>query len=85
MRSTSCRSEASAASPSDGRVVSADHGCGAHSEAAVLPAPLPMPEPVLDETGDDVVAVRPPEPVVVAEHGQGSVDDATPGEELGHS
>jgi len=27
-------------SPSDGRVVSVDHGCGAHSEAAVLPEPI---------------------------------------------
>ncbi|WP_331273161.1 DUF3027 domain-containing protein [Motilibacter deserti] len=72
-------------SPSDGRIVSVDHGCGAHSEAAVLPAPPAPPEPVLDETGVEVVSVRPPEPVVVPEHGEGSVDDATPAEELGHS
>lgn len=37
-------------SPSDGRVVSLDHGCGAHSEVAVDMAPvLVVGEPVLDE------------------------------------
>ncbi len=34
----------------DGRVVSLDHGCGAHSEAQLAKKnqPLPLPEPVLD-------------------------------------
>ena len=34
----------------DGRVVSYDHGCGAHSEAQLAKKnqPLPLPEPVLD-------------------------------------
>ncbi len=34
----------------DGRVVSSDHGCGAHSEARLHQRhlPLPLPEPVLD-------------------------------------
>jgi hypothetical protein len=40
--------------PDDGRVVSADHGCGAHSEA-----PLPMGAdaagPIIDELGYDLV------------------------------
>jgi Protein of unknown function (DUF3027) len=50
-------------SPSDGRVVSVDHGCGAHSETDVeaLP-PEPLPEPILDETGAEAVAVPRREP-----------------------
>jgi hypothetical protein len=37
-------------SPSDGRVVSLDHGCGAHSEAQLSKRqlPPPLPEPALD-------------------------------------
>jgi len=46
-------------SPSDGRVVSFDHGCGAHSEAAVVAAPAEAPEPVIDEVGYDVITLRP--------------------------
>lgn len=39
--------------PDDGRVVSLDHGCGAHSEAAE-PSQQPEPiEPVIDEMGYD--------------------------------
>ncbi|MFC3998531.1 DUF3027 domain-containing protein [Nocardiopsis sediminis] len=39
--------------PDDGRVVSLDHGCGAHSEAS-QPAPRPEPvAPVVDELGYD--------------------------------
>jgi hypothetical protein len=73
---------ANAYSPSDGRVVSYDHGCGAHSEIAVLPAPVDITPPLVDELGYDVIAVRP------AAHPPGSVDDATDTgetEELGHS
>jgi Protein of unknown function (DUF3027) len=40
--------------PDDGRVVSADHGCGAHSEA-VLTAAAPAAAPVIDELGYDLV------------------------------
>ena len=41
--------------PDDGRVVSLDHGCGAHSEA-VNPAPgQGGPAPVVDELGYDLV------------------------------
>jgi Protein of unknown function (DUF3027) len=64
--------------PADGGVVSADHGCGAHSEAAVVPAPEAA-GPVLDEVGYDSLAGRP------GDHEPGSVDDATPAEDLGHS
>jgi hypothetical protein len=70
---------ANAYSPSDGRVVSFDHGCGAHSEAAVLPAPVDVTPPIVDEVGYDVIALRP------VEHARGSVDDETPAEDLGHS
>lgn len=70
---------ANAFSPSDGRVVSFDHGCGAHSEAAVLPAPVDVTPPIVDEVGYDVIALRP------LEHARGSVDDEAPAEDLGHS
>lgn len=46
---------ANAWSPSDGRVVSLDHGCGAHSEIDVVrEAPRPPEEHVLDEFAVDV-------------------------------
>jgi hypothetical protein len=65
-------------SPSDGRVVSLDHGCGAHSEAAVASHVSDLPEPVLDEVGYDLL-------VIGAEHSEGSVTPETPAEDLGHS
>lgn len=44
-------------SPSDGRVVSRDHGCGAHSETDVPHQPLELvADPVLDEFAVDVLA-----------------------------
>lgn len=47
---------ANAWSPSDGSVVSLDHGCGAHSETAPpVPEPEPVPEPILDEFRLEVV------------------------------
>ncbi|WP_406265931.1 DUF3027 domain-containing protein [Actinacidiphila glaucinigra] len=64
-------------SPADGRVVSLAYGCGAHSEAAVMPkTPRPAP-PVLDETAVEPLPLRPDR--------HGSVEDTTPAEELGHS
>lgn len=65
-------------SPADGRVVSLSYGCGAHSEAAVMPKPPRPAEPVLDETVVEPVSIRP------AVNG-GSVEDGGPAEELGHS
>jgi hypothetical protein len=45
--------------PDDGKVVSADHGCGAHSEAEEVPPLLPEPPPVLlDTVGFDVVEIE---------------------------
>ncbi|MFC7218750.1 DUF3027 domain-containing protein [Streptomyces polyrhachis] len=40
-------------SPADGRVVALDYGCGAHSEAAVVPKPQRPSPPVLDSLGAD--------------------------------
>lgn len=46
---------ANAYAPDDGRVVSADHGCGGHSEA-VFPLTADQPlRPVIDELGYDLV------------------------------
>lgn len=54
---------ANAWSPDDGKVVSLDHGCGAHSETDVEhPEPEPLPSLILDETGAEAVVV-PPRPV----------------------
>ena len=46
---------ANAWSPSDGRVVSLDHGCGAHSEVDVEHEEHGQPEPILDEVAYDLV------------------------------
>ncbi|MEV5414051.1 DUF3027 domain-containing protein [Thermopolyspora sp. NPDC052614] len=75
--------------PDDGRVVAADHGCGAHSEASVQPAPVETAAPILDDLGYDLVDV--PAPIAAGEEGReeeepppGSVDE-TASEPLGHS
>jgi hypothetical protein len=46
---------ANAYAPDDGRVVSADHGCGAHSEAMASEAAARAVAPVIDEFGYDLV------------------------------
>jgi hypothetical protein len=66
-------------SPGDGTVVSVDHGCGAHSEVAVLPGPIVVTPPVVDEMDYDVITLH------TVEHPPGSVDDEAPPEDLGHS
>jgi hypothetical protein len=64
--------------PDDGQVVSVDHGCGAHSEAVVVPAsPAPAP-PLVDEFRIDVVGGP-------LGHEPGSVSDADTSEPVGHS
>jgi hypothetical protein len=64
--------------PDDGRVVSVDHGCGAHSEAIVMPSsPTPVP-PLIDEFRIDVVGGP-------LGHEPGSVSDADSAEPFGHS
>src|SRR5581483_1429191 len=60
--------------PDDGRIVSVDHGCGAHSQAMVLPSGAPQPGP--DRTSDysyDVVGGP-------LGHEPGSVSDVEPPE-----
>lgn len=59
--------------PDDGRVVAADHGCGAHSEAAVMPPSVDQALPILDDLSFDMM-----------EEESGSVDEAA-SEEFGHS
>lgn len=46
---------ANAYAPEDGRVVSVDHGCGAHSETPAAPGSAPMQPPIIDELGYDLV------------------------------
>jgi hypothetical protein len=65
-------------SPSDGAVVSYDHGCGAHSEVAVLPATPEVSAPIVDEFSYEPIALHP-------EHSEGSIELAAPPEDLGHS
>ena len=46
---------ANAYAPEDGRVVSFDHGCGAHSEAEAARGTEPVMPPIIDELGYDLV------------------------------
>lgn len=71
-------------SPSDGRVVSHDHGCGAHSEVAVMPGRVDVTAPLVDDMGYEAVAVEPvadaPSPVAgVADPEVAEVADAAEG------
>ncbi|MFD0691878.1 DUF3027 domain-containing protein [Actinomadura fibrosa] len=59
--------------PDDGRVVSADHGCGAHSEAVSLPAVSEHNPPVIDELDYDIV---PSDPVKAVEDSVEVVEDS---------
>lgn len=69
--------------PDDGRVVSADHGCGAHSEAAVRTESPDRVETLVDDYRFEEVSVGAPTDRVATRGG--SVDDAEAGEPLGHS
>jgi hypothetical protein len=56
---------ANAVSPSDGRIVAMDHGCGAHSETVVETGVVPVTELVIDELGyEEVDRNSLPEPIV---------------------
>jgi hypothetical protein len=80
--------------PDDGSVVADDHGCGAHSEALVLPSAHPQPVRMDDdalESDSDATAGEPADaaPAVHA-HQPSAVDRAeatagTDGEPYGHS
>jgi hypothetical protein len=63
--------------PDDGRVVSVDHGCGAHSEVLGEPPSVGVEE--LPTVYDDSEVVE-----VTVSHGPGSVDDSEPAEPYGH-
>ncbi|MEO8105824.1 MAG: DUF3027 domain-containing protein [Actinomycetes bacterium] len=65
-------------SPSDGRVVSLDHGCGAHSEAVVVPAMAERPDPVIDEVGFESVERDVPNDSVEQTGEATDLDPATP-------
>ncbi len=68
-------------SPSDGRVVSLDHGCGAHSEAAVEPDSVTVPAPLVDEYVLDLVDRGEPsqgEPAPAEAPEAATVDDTEP-------
>ncbi|WP_449386350.1 DUF3027 domain-containing protein [Cellulomonas soli] len=64
-------------SPDDGKVVSVDHGCGAHSETDVDPVPSdwPAPDPLIDEALLEIVERE--TPVELASVDEASVDDAS--------
>jgi hypothetical protein len=63
--------------PDDGRIVSADHGCGAHSEALVEPVPIAIVPPVvMDDSELELVST--------AAHEPGSVEDGAETEPFGH-
>ena len=64
--------------PDDGRVVAVDHGCGAHSQALVLPSSVAAPVPEQEPLGYDVVGGP-------LGHEPGSVSDIEQTEPLGHS
>ncbi|KIF75929.1 hypothetical protein QR77_22650 [Streptomyces sp. 150FB] len=70
-------------SPADGRVVSLAYGCGGHSEAAVMPAPLRPAPPVLDSMGADAFPLRPSSDSGSVPASSSSEADTSEG--LGHS
>ncbi len=74
---------ANALAPDDGRVVSLDHGCGAHSEivaALATTAGMVVEHDEIELTEHELV-----EPTEPGGHTPGTVDDADPAEPLGHS
>lgn len=70
--------------PDDGRVVTVDHGCGAHSEVLVEPVPPPVLPPVLDDDADLEVVGDASDPSDLPRD-ESSVEDSAPAEDLGHS
>lgn len=76
--------------PDDGRAVSADHGCGAHSEAVMAPSVAEIPPLILDEMALDQLAVapegtEPPEGPEPSEGPEPPEDEVSDEEALGHS
>jgi hypothetical protein len=56
---------ANESSPSDGHVVTMDHGCGAHSEGGLVASLAAAPPPVLDSFGYDELRADVDEPALV--------------------
>lgn len=52
---------ANAYSPSDGRVVSLDHGCGAHSDVVPLPGRVEVTASLVDDMGYEMVTLGAPD------------------------
>ncbi|MEO7448977.1 MAG: DUF3027 domain-containing protein [Humibacillus sp.] len=64
-------------SPSDGRVISLDHGCGAHSETDVdEPESMSIGQPIVDELAFDVEVVERAAPTAQAELDEAVTDEA---------
>ena len=75
--------------PDDGSVVSDDHGCGAHSEALVMPSAHPQPV-LLDDDAIETVTAEPEASTEPPAHEPGAVEQAeqaagTDNEPYGHS
>lgn len=66
--------------PDDAKVVSLDHGCGAHSEAIADAASAAWTGMAVEHDELELIANAPAEG-----HSPGTVDDADPAEPLGHS
>ncbi|QAY63625.1 DUF3027 domain-containing protein [Xylanimonas allomyrinae] len=71
---------ANAWSPDDGKVVSLDHGCGAHSETDVEPGPSDWPaaDPLIDETTLELVPPAAPAETLPPAGADASGADAPP-------
>lgn len=66
----------------DGKVVAVTHGCGAHSEAEVMPSARPAR---LQMDDNDMIDETDSPAAHLAAHAPGSVEDDEPGETGGHS
>lgn len=71
---------ANAWSDDDGRVVSLDHGCGAHSETEVAthPTDWPAPDPVINEMNLELVAMHGDEPTTASDDEPPTASDDEP-------
>ncbi len=76
---------ANAWSPDDGRVVSYDHGCGAHSQtdADAPPTDWPPADPLIDELHVDLVSIDAADADAGAEPADAGADPADPGASTG--
>jgi hypothetical protein len=70
-------------SPSDGGVVSLDHGCGAHSETDVEQVEAPAPTPIVDEFAVDLEPTPATEEAEEAEEAPATQETAEPREVVG--